>query len=136
MTKSVCAKNTVRQKTMSQLRPEDIRAILSEYFPRKNDDCSSTYVEELSELNDFGIRTATELRDLISKWSTKTMEIDASPMSSRDIALYKADLGDDFVSKRLESGYWFSYPALLRLVLGLEFGEAYEKYRDKRDRSR
>jgi hypothetical protein len=118
---------------MSQLTPQSIHAILSECFPRRNDDFPSSYVEELSELNRFGISTAKQLRELLSKWSAKIMEIDASPMSQQDIALCKEDLGDEFVTKRLESGYWFAYPALLRLALELEFGEEYIKYSEKRD---
>lgn len=118
---------------MSQLTTRSIHEILSEYFPNTNDDFPSPYTEELSELNQFGISTAKQLRDLLSKWSAKIMEIDASPMSQQDIALAKADLGDRFVTKRLESGYWFSYPALLRIALELEFGDEYRKYSDKRD---
>ena len=120
---------------MSQLISGDVRAILSEYFPRKNDDFPSPYQEELSELNHFGISTPSQLRGLLSKWSVRIMEIDASPMSDEDIAMHKEALGDDYVVKRLESGYWFAYPALLRMALELEFGEAYEKNSDKRDRA-
>jgi hypothetical protein len=118
---------------MSQLTPESVHTILSEHFPKQNDDFPSPYEEELSELNRFGISTTTQLGELLSKWSAKIMEIDASPMSQQDIALAKVDLGDEFVTKRLESGYWFAYPALLRLALELEFGEEYRKYSDKRD---
>ncbi len=118
---------------MSQLTPQSVHTILSEYFPQKNDDFPSSYEEELSELNRFGISTAAQLRDLLSKQSAKVMEIDASPMSQQDIVLAKIDLGDEFVTKRLESGYWFAYPALLRLALELEFGVEYRKYSDERD---
>jgi hypothetical protein len=118
---------------MSQLTPQNVHAILSEYFPEKNDDFPSPYAEELSELNRFRISTAKQLRELLSKWSAKIMEIDTSPMSQQDIALARVDLGDEFVTKRLESGYWFAYPALLRLALELEFGEEYKEYSDKRD---
>jgi hypothetical protein len=121
------------RKTMSHLLADDVHAILSEFFPRKNDDAPSTYVEELSELKRFGVRSAKQLRNLLSKWSIKIMEIDASPMSARDSELYKESLGDDFVTKRVEADYWFAYPGLLRLALELEFGKSYEKYSYKRD---
>jgi hypothetical protein len=118
---------------MPRLRQEDIHPILSEFFPRRNDDSPSTYTEELSELKRFEVHTAKQLRSLLSKWFTKIMEIDASRMSARDIALYKESLGSDFVAKRVKAGYWFAYPGLLRLALQLEFGEAYEGFSYKRD---
>jgi hypothetical protein len=33
----------------------------------------------------------------------------------------------------VEHGYWFAYPALLRIALELEFGETYQAYANARD---
>ena len=47
--------------------------------------------------------------------------------------MFIEDYGLDYIHKREEIGYWFSYPALLRITLELEFGEEYERYSNIRD---
>ncbi len=69
---------------MHTLTPSLVHEVLKRFFPAKNDDCASEYIEE-------------------------------------------------FVAKRLREGFWFSYPALLRIALELEYGKSYEEYADKRD---
>ena len=61
------------------------------------------------------------------------MEIDRSPMRESDIRMHSEDSGEEFVAERLREGFWFSYPALLRIALELEFGKAYEEYAVGRD---
>jgi hypothetical protein len=118
---------------MALLTPESVYAILAEYFPRKNDDFTSSYIEELAELKEFGIKTDKKLREMLAKHCREVLEIDASPMSDWDIAMHKTSSGNEFVTKRLEAGYWFSYPALLCITLELEFGNAYQQFCEKRD---
>jgi hypothetical protein len=118
---------------MAKLTPETLHSILAEYLPRKNDDFPSTYLEEVSELEEFGITTEIKLRELLKRRCREALEIDASPMSERDIALHKEHSGEEFVAKRLKEGYWFSYPGLLRIILELEYGEAYQRFSEKRD---
>ena len=61
------------------------------------------------------------------------MEIDRSPMNESEIGMHVRDSGEEIVAKRLREGFWFSYPALLRIALELEFGKAYEDYANRRD---
>jgi hypothetical protein len=119
---------------MTSLTPEAVRKALGRFFPAKNDDFPSDYVEELAELRDFGVVTEEQLDELLHRRAEEVMEIDRSPMSESDIRMHSEDSGEEFVAKRLREGFWFSYPALLRIALELEFGKAYEEYAERRDR--
>ena len=91
-------------------------------------------MEELRELNDFGIATEAQLVGLLQKRAEDVMNIDRSPMDEFDIRVSIEAEGEDAVEKRLRAGFWFSFPALLRIALELEYGKAYEEYANKRDR--
>ena len=118
---------------MQVLTPISVHEILKRFFPAKNDDFPCDYVEELGELNHFGITTEDQLVSLLEKRVDEVMEIDRSPMDEFDIRGYIQDKGEAFVTHRLREGFWFSYPGLLRITLELEFGEAYVEYADRRD---
>jgi hypothetical protein len=118
---------------MHTLTPSLVHEVLKRFFPAKNDDFACEYVEELRELNDFGIATEEQLTSLLQKRAEEVMEIDRSPMSEADIRMHSEDSGEEFVANRLREGFWFSYPALLRIALELEYGKAYEEYANKRD---
>jgi hypothetical protein len=118
---------------MAFLTPEAVHEALRRFFPAKNDDFRSNYVEELAELRDFGIATEEQLDELLHRRAEEVMEIDRSPMSESDMEMHRRDSGEEFVASRLREGFWFSYPALLRIALELEFGKTYEQYADRRD---
>jgi hypothetical protein len=110
-----------------------VHSILKSFFPSRNDGFPSDYVEELQELADFRITTEEQLEDLLRKRVGQIMEIDRSPMDNFHVRFYSRELGVDFVANRVREGFWFSYPALLRIALELEFGESYQRYAEKRD---
>ncbi len=118
---------------MTFLTPEAVHEALRRFFPEKNDDYPSDYVEELAELRAFGITTEEQLDEMLHRRAEEVMEIDRSPMSESDIRIHSEDSGDEFVAKRLRAGFWFSYPALLRIALELEFGNSYGVYAERRD---
>ena len=118
---------------MTSLTPEAVHKALRRFFPAKNDDFPSDYGEELAELRAFGIASEEQLDELLHRRAEAVLEIDRSPMSESDIRMHSEDSGEEFVAKRLREGFWFSYPALLRIVLELEFGKAYEEYSHRRD---
>jgi hypothetical protein len=118
---------------MTSLTPEAVHKALSRFFPARNDDFPSDYVEELAEVRAFGITTEEQFDEMLHRRAEEVMEIDRSPMSEDDIRMHTEDSGEEFVAKRLREGFWFSYPALLRIALELEFGKAYEEYADRRD---
>lgn len=102
-------------------------------LPAKNDDYPSDYKNETDELLHFGIKTEEQFVALLSRHKQKLIEIDQSPLDDADRRMFIEDYGIEFIQKRDEKGYWFSYPALLRISLELEFGEEYERFSDIRD---
>ena len=118
---------------MHTLTPLLVHEVLKRFFPAQNDNFESAYEEELRELNAFGIVTEDQLVGLLQKRAEEVMEIDRSPMSDFDIRASIEDEGQEVVEKRLRAGFWFSFPALLRIALELEYGKAYEEYANKRD---
>jgi hypothetical protein len=118
---------------MTSLTTEAVHKALRRFFPEKNDDFPSDYVEELAELRAFGITTEEQLDEMLHRRVEEVMEIDRSPMSESDIRMHSRDSGEEFVAKRVRDGFWFSYPALLRIALELEFGKSYEEYAERRD---
>ena len=118
---------------MAVLTPALVYDTLKQVFPAKNDDYPCDYREELEELIAFGITTDDELGELLRRRANEIMEIDRSPMNQSEIQMHSADGKEQFVADRIRQGYWFSYPALLRIALELEFGQAYVEFSNKRD---
>ena len=121
-----------RVDNMTALNPGGVYSILKRFFPAKNDDFASDYTEELVELRDFGVTTEEQLVGLLQRHVDEIMKIDRSPMDAEQIHLYAADRGEEFVAHRIRKRFWFSYPALLRIALELEF-PAYDAYAMRRD---
>lgn len=119
---------------MLELSPHAVHVALKRFFPAQNDDFDCDYAEELKELNDFGIRTEVQLIALLEKWTPRVMEIDRSPMDEFHTRLYAEEYGAEWVADRFKKDFWFSFPALLRIALELEFGDAYKAYAERRDR--
>jgi len=118
---------------MRALTTTTVHEALKQFFPAKNDDFHCSYEEELKELHDFGITTEYQLLNLLHKRAEAVMEIDRSPMDDSDIQMHIDAEGKEFVENRLRTGFWFSYPALLRIALELEYGESYKHYANRRD---
>ncbi|RYZ56447.1 MAG: hypothetical protein EOP49_00365 [Sphingobacteriales bacterium] len=106
---------------------------LKEAFPSQNDFYETDYHEELQELNDFGIATVGQLKSFLAKHRLTVLAIDADPLDEFHEQHYKNEYGDALVDERIKGGYWFAFPALLRIAMELEFGDAYRQYSKKRD---
>jgi len=117
---------------MNGLTPEGVHRTPKRFLPAQNDDYACDYVEELHEPADFRSRRKSSLQMCYAEEGT-VMEIDRGPMDDFHVRLYSRDLGEEFVARRLRAGFWFSYPALLRIALELEFGKIYKDYAEKRD---
>ena len=118
----------------SALTPQLVRCALSETFPSQNDFYECDYVEELNELAHFGVRTIGQLNDLLTKHKDVILEIDRNPADEASRQVYIRDYGEEFVKDREQKGFWFAFPALLRLALEEEFGDEYRKFADERDK--
>ena len=102
-------------------------------MPEQNDFFKTDYAEELQELLDFGINNYTILSNLIVKHRIEVLRIDESELDEFHIKYYSEEFGKSYVEKRVKNKFWFAYPALLRIIMELEFGEKYKLYADKRD---
>lgn len=87
----------------------------------------------MQELLIFGIRSERDLHSLLERHFDKILQIDASPMDEWHQKYYSCELGEEVVDERSSKGFWFAFPALLRLALELEFGGKYEEFVKKRD---
>jgi hypothetical protein len=115
------------------LTENDIYEVLCETLPKQNDFYKSVYSEELQELFHFGITTRLQLLDMIAKHKEKALSIDCEPLDDYEIQLYSKEYGKGYVNERVERKFWYAYPALLRIILELEFGDRYRDYANKRD---
>ena len=115
------------------LNTENLYQVLKECLPEQNDFYKTNYKEELEELKTFGITTTTELKSFIGRHIEEVFEIDSDPLDEEHIKWYSEWYGENYVRERVENNYWFAYPALLRIMLELEFGETYKTFSKKRD---
>lgn len=111
------------------LNKDTVYQVLQKVFPAKNDFGESDYSEELSELLHFGIKTEAAFEQLLRKHCSRVLEIDSKPFSSEyDEKFYRNEYGDKAVDEAIEGGFWYAFPALMRLTLELEFAELYHEF--------
>lgn len=112
----------------------DIYPALKKQFPKQNDFYPCSYAEEFEELLVFGIDSVEKLEELLSKHAAAVMEEDSAvEVDEATYEYFCEELGKSVVDERLEKGFWYSYPALLRLTLEEEFGDKYIEYAFSRD---
>ena len=115
------------------LTTENLYKVLQERLLKQNDFYQTDYREELEELKVFGVNTISSLNSLIDRHIDEVLKIDSDPLDAEHIKWYSADYGEAYVQDRVDNKYWFAYSALLRIMLELEFGEAYKIFLDRRD---
>lgn len=118
---------------MDKLTTEKVYEVLKNTLPKQNDFYKSDYKEELNELFEFGINTVNQLKKLLLKHYSKLLEIDSEDLDEFEIKTFSKELGEENIKDKIENKYWFAYPALLRIVMELEFGEKYRIYSNLRD---
>jgi hypothetical protein len=59
--------------------------------------------------------------------------VDREPLSPIDEKIYRRESGNAYVEECLRRQYWFSWEALTRFALELEFGIRYVEYARIRD---
>lgn len=116
-----------------ELTPDKIYETMRTLFPTQNDFASSDYKEELKELLDFGINTEQKFKGLMTRHRNQILAIDNEPLDDQHLKWYKEDKSIENFELKIEKGFWFAYPGLIRIGLELEFGEPYKVYSDKRD---
>ena len=119
---------------MIPLTAQSIYPILVKYFPKQNDNYTSDYIEELAELNHFGISSEGGLIALLNEHLDEVLRCDkdAAELCEEERKSLIEEMGYDEVQTRIDNRFWFSYPALLRLALELKFGAEYETFADSK----
>lgn len=115
------------------LTTTSLYVVLKDCFPKQNDFHTTDYKEELEELQKFGITSISDLNSLVDRHIGRVLEIDRDSLDEEHIKWYSDEYGVEYVQERVKNEYWFAYPALLRIMLELEFGEAYTAFAEKRD---
>jgi hypothetical protein len=121
-----------RHDTM-KLTADKVYSTMLTLFPSQNDFSKSDYQEELKELLDFGVDTVAKFKNLMTRHRTKLLKIDSEPLDEQHLKWYREDNAVENLELKIEKGFWFAFPGLIRIGLELEFGEKYKLYADKRD---
>ena len=118
---------------MEYLTSQIVYKILKKSFPTQNDYSYCDYKEELEELRKFGIHTSEALELLISTHREQILKIDSEPLDTQHIKWYREDNSILNLEDKIQKGYWFALPGLLRVGLELEFGQKYRDFANNRD---
>lgn len=118
------------QQPLSQL---GIQKEMTRVFPKRNNYGPINYRELMAEARAFGITTRGELRRVLLRHRKRVLPIDREPIDQLRVRIYSEDYGYDRVIDLLRRQFWFSWEALMRISLELEFGEAYEEFARIRD---
>lgn len=117
----------------TKLTPTIVYRVMQELFPAINDYAASTYQEELQELTTFRILHQSDFEEMMLKHREKILAIDSESLDAQQIEWYRQEKTITDLDHKIEMGYWFAYPAFIRIALELEFGEEYERFANKRD---
>ncbi len=116
------------------LKLDDIYPVLKKILPERNNFYPCSYSEEYIELMEFGVDSVEKLTDLLNRHMPAIMKEDCSvEVDEATYDYFCQELGKSVVEERLELGYWYSWPALVRLALENEFGEKYIEFSFNRD---
>ena len=108
--------------------------MLRRTLPRTSNYKPANYPELLGELLTFGVRTRAQLRRLMLRHRRDVIAIDKQPLNAINERIYRNDLGEKAYFDLTRRNIRFSWEAMTRLALELEFGAAYEEFSSKRDR--
>jgi putative GTP pyrophosphokinase len=103
------------------LNVDNLAAVLSDVFPRKNKKDSEPYASLLRDLTALGVQTPEDARRVFAKHLAVSAKAD-----KRRVAEIRADeISDETpeVMARVASGVFFSHVGLAREALSAEFGE-------------
>jgi|SRR5687768_18349623 len=127
-------RSSARQRlARSPLTEHAIENILRGTLPRKNDFSAISYGELLDECLRFGIDTRAKFRRLMLRHRRSLISIDQEPLDDVHVRIYRAEFGDAEFADLMRRSRWFTWAALTRFALELEFGDAYREFADKRD---
>ena len=124
-----------RRAALRPLSVRDVQAVLASLLPRASNYRAANYEELLKELQLFGVATKAQLRSVVLRHRREALQIDRSPLDTGNLQAFREEWGAANVKERLRTGTWFTWEGLIRIILELNFGEAYRTFADERDRT-
>ena len=114
------------------LTERGVAAVLARVFPRRSNYVPVKYNELLEEALHFEVRTMAAYQRLMKRHRRRVIYIDQSPLDALNARIYRGELGDAEFATRIRLHRWFHWEGLARIAFELEFGDAYEKYVERR----
>ena len=109
--------------------------LMMKLFPKKNDCASRNELEEVvSELKCFEVRTKKQIRLLLKKHRRWLLDVEKQELDKLHQRIYREELGSKEFLDSIRRQYWFCFPALIRNIMEIEFGDKYEKFSIERDK--
>jgi hypothetical protein len=117
----------------SNLTEKGVARVIASVLPRRNNFGDINYSELLGEATYFDVRTFGALRKLLLKHRKQILQIDREPLDDLQAKIYSSFMGEAKVRDLLRRQLWYSWEALMRIALELEFGTRYEAFANLRD---
>jgi hypothetical protein len=115
---------------------QHLHKLMRRLFPKANDRPSFDGAELVQEFHHFGIQSRKQARRLLKRHRRRALDIDREPFDAPNERIFSQEFGEDRMREFRRTRAWFSYAGLARLVLELEFQDAYRRFADERDRRR
>lgn len=110
------------------LSAERIHHHMSRLFPKRNDYGDAPFADLVPELARFGIATSGDFIKLMKHYRRALLTLDRERLSPWEQQHFAESFGTAFVKDAVRRNYWFAYPALVRIAMEMEFGEAAAVY--------
>ena len=128
--------NKRRQLDRLPLDAQHLYKLMRRLFPKANDVQPFDGAELVREFQHFGARSRRQARRLLKQHRRGALEIDREPFDDLNERIFSKEFGEDRMRAFRRTRAWFSYAGLARLVLELQFEDAYRRFADERDRIR
>ena len=126
--------NKRRQLDRLPLDAQHLYKLMRRLFPKANDVQPFDGAELVREFQHFGARSRRQARRLLKRHRRGALEIDREPFDELNERIFSKEFGEDRMRAFRRTRAWFSYAGLARLVLELQFEDAYRRFADERDR--
>jgi ppGpp synthetase/RelA/SpoT-type nucleotidyltranferase len=112
-------------KSLEPLNTDSLEQLLDTLLPKENKADHEAYSVLLKELNDFGITTAAQLVQMMTKHMPAVLEMDKKMVARRTA---EKDYTKQDEKRILEKKVFFLQVGLVRSAMHFEFGERWERY--------
>lgn len=126
--------NKRKQLDRLPIDAQHLQKLMRRLFPKANDYGAFNGAELAQEFHHFGVCSRKQARLLLKRHRRRALDIDREPVDKVHERIYAEDFREAFMRTFRRTGVWFAYEALARLVLELEFKDAYEQFANARDR--